>query len=360
VEGLVTGAGFWRKRPVFVTGHTGFKGGWLSIWLERLGAEVHGYALDPPTTPSLYGHAAVRRTLATDDRGDLRDLPRLRAALQSSAAEVVFHLAAQPLVRASYEEPLATLQTNVIGTAHLLDACRETPSVRAVVVVTTDKVYEDRRSLDPYREADRLGGHDPYSASKAAAELVTASYRASFFEGRRAAPRAATARAGNVIGGGDWAKDRLIPDCMRAFGTRTAVTLRNPRAVRPWQHVLESLSGYLALAERLAGDGGEAFASAWNFGPDPADYASVGEVARTVAELWGDGARVVAAPSPDQPVETELLRLDSSRARETLRWRPRWTTRQAVAQTVSWYRAQADGKDMLSFTREQIAAYEAG
>jgi CDP-glucose 4,6-dehydratase len=357
LEGLVTRAAFWRDRPVFVTGHTGFKGGWLSIWLQRLGAQVHGYALEPPTTPSLYEHADVRKVLATDGRGDLRDLAQLTGALRASAPEVVFHLAAQPLVRESYEQPLATLETNIIGTAHLLEACRTTPSVRSVVVVTTDKVYEDRKSLEPYREGDRLGGHDPYSASKAAAELVTASYRSSFFE--REAARIATARAGNVIGGGDWAKDRLLPDCVRAFGARSAVTLRNPQAVRPWQHVLESLSGYLALAERLAADDGPDVAAAWNFGPETTDYATVAEVAQTIAELWGDGARVVHAPSADAPVETQLLRLDSSRARERLGWRSRWTTREAVAQTVLWHRAQVDGQDMLLMTREQIAAYEA-
>jgi CDP-glucose 4,6-dehydratase len=252
------------------------------------------------------------------------------------------------------------LQTNIIGTAHVLEVCRETPSVRAVVVVTTDKVYEDRKSSQPYREADRLGGHDPYSASKAAAELVTASYRSSFFEGNRGSARVATARAGNVIGGGDWAKDRLLPDCVRAFSAGAAAALRSPNAVRPWQHVLESLSGYLVLAERLAADEGSELASAWNFGPEPTDFATVREVARTIAELWGDGARVVDAPSADDPVETQVLRIDSSRARELLRWRSRWTMRQAVERTVSWHRAQVDGKDMLSVTREQIAAYEAG
>jgi CDP-glucose 4,6-dehydratase len=359
LEGLVTGGTFWHRRPVFVTGHTGFKGGWLAIWLERLGARVHGYALDPPTIPSLYEHATVRRAMAADSRGDLSDLPRLRSALRTSGADVVFHLAAQPLVRESYEQPLETLRTNILGTAHVLEACRDVSSVRAVIVVTTDKVYEDRKSAQPYCEADRLGGLDPYSASKAAAELVTASYRASFFEGKRGLARVATARAGNVIGGGDWAKDRLIPDCIRAFGARAAVTLRNPQAVRPWQHVLESLSGYLVLAERLVADDGADLTGAWNFGPGPTDYATVSDVARTVAELWGEGARIVTASSADNPVETELLRLDSSRARTRLDWRSRWTTRQAVERAVSWHRAQMDGEDMLSVTRDQIAAYEA-
>jgi CDP-glucose 4,6-dehydratase len=350
----VTAGSYWDRRPVFLTGHTGFKGSWLAIWLERLGAVVHGYALDPPTKPSLYEQADVRRVLATDGRGDLDDLPRLRAALQASRAEVVFHLAAQPLVRESYEQPLATLRTNIIGTAHVLELCRETPSVRAVVVVTTDKVYEDRNSLEPYREADRLGGHDPYSASKAAAELVTASYRSSFFDGKRVA----TARAGNVIGGGDWAKDRLLPDCVRAFRVHTPVTLRNPQAVRPWQHVLESLSGYLVLAERLVADDRGELAGAWNFGPEPSDYATVADVARTITDFWGDDARIIVAPSPRDPHETPLLRIDSSRARASLGWRSRWTMRRAVEQAVRWHRAQADGQDVLSVTRDQIAAYE--
>jgi CDP-glucose 4,6-dehydratase len=344
---------------VFVTGHTGFKGGWLAIWLEQLGARVYGYALEPPTQPSFFEQVGVGRTLAMDGRGDLSDLTRLRLALQTSAADVVFHLAAQSIVRESYTEPLATLQTNVIGTAHLLEACRHAPSVRAIVVITTDKVYEHRNTEQGYCESDRLGGNDPYSASKAAAELVAASYRASFFERTPELALVATARAGNVIGGGDWAKDRLLPDCMRSFGKSAAATLRHPTAVRPWQHVLEPLSGYLVLAERLLGPDGERFARAWNFGPEGADDATVAEVARTAAEFWATGASVVEAPSPDDPPEMHLLRIDSSAARARLSWRSRWNVRQAVEQTVRWHRAQRDGADMLGFTRAQIAAYEA-
>jgi CDP-glucose 4,6-dehydratase len=280
--------------------------------------------------------------------------------LQESAAEIVIHLAAQPLVRIGYEQPLATLQTNVMGTAHLLEACRHVASVRAVVVITTDKVYENRDWVYPYREADRLGGRDPYSASKAAAELVTATYRSSFFERASAATRAASARAGNVIGGGDWAKDRLLPDCIRAFETDVVVTLRNPLAVRPWQHVLEPLSGYLVLAERLLAADGHDYAAAWNFGPESTDFATVSDVAHAAAEFWGESARVAEAPSPEHPPEMHQLRIDSSSARARLAWRSRWTTRQAVEHTVRWHRALRDGEDMLAFTREQIAAYEAG
>ena len=260
--------GFYAGKRVFVTGHTGFKGGWLALWLNRLGAIVHGYALDPPTEPNLFESAGVSAALATDARGDLADLTRLKVALGDAEPEIIFHLAAQPLVRASYRDPLGTLATNVMGTAHLLEAVRDLNSVRAVVLITTDKVYENSEWPYPYREIDRLGGHDPYSASKAGAEIVAASYRASFFSGEAGhVACVATARAGNVIGGGDWGAERLIPDCVSAFLKNEPVRLRFPRAVRPWQHVLEPLAGYLQLARRLFGFDGRTFARAWNFGP---------------------------------------------------------------------------------------------
>ncbi len=347
----------WDGRPVFLTGHTGFKGSWLALWLRRLGAEVHGYALDPPTTPSLFEAAAVSSALAGDTRVDLADLPRLQSALTTAAPEVVFHLAAQPLVRESYRLPLATLAANVMGTAHLLEAVRQCPSVKAVVVVTTDKVYHNREWPHPYRECDALGGHDPYSASKAAAEIVTAGYRSSFFGPAGHSARIATARAGNVIGGGDWAADRLVPDCLRAFEAGETVRLRNPSAVRPWQHVLEPLAGYISLAGRLLDPDGADAEGAWNFGPDSMDNATVGQVARLVAELWGSGARVETDQPGNHPHEAGLLTLDSSAARSRLGWKPRWHLRTALEQTVAWHRAWLAGNHAGDACRSQIDIY---
>lgn len=349
-----------RGRSVLLTGHTGFKGGWLATWLHELGARVHGYALDPLPEPSLFTVARVGDALASDTRADLADLPRLRAAFEAAQPEVVFHLAAQPLVRESYTDPLGTFATNVIGTANVLEAVRRTASVRAVVVVTTDKVYENREWEYPYREVDPLGGRDPYSASKAAAEIVVASYRASYFDGSAAHPaRIATARAGNVVGGGDWAADRLVPDCLRAFADRRPVTLRYPHAVRPWQHVLEPLAGYLALAARLLEPGGSAFARGWNFGPDAHGEATVGEVADLAADMWGDGARVEFDRDGRHPHEAGQLRLDSSRARRELGWEPRLPLRSALENTVAWHKAWLAKRDMAEVVRAQIAAYSA-
>ena len=343
-------------RPVLVTGHTGFKGGWLSLWLADLGAQVHGYALAPPTQPNLFEVAGVARALTSDTRADLADLAALTATMARVRPEVVFHLAAQPLVSVGYGDPLGTIATNVTGTAHLLEAIRAVDSVRAVVVVATDKVYQNPESGTPFAEDDPLGGRDPYSASKAAAEIVVAAYRASFFgEGRHPA-RIASVRAGNVIGGGDWAADRLVPDCMRAFAAGEPVRLRRPDAVRPWQHVLEPLSGYLILAARLLGDGGENLVRAWNFGPDPADDASVGDVARRVAALWGSDARVVEGSDAPAP-EAGLLRLDSSLARSELGWAPRWSLQRALEQTVAWQQAWRRGDDMRAASLGQIAAH---
>jgi CDP-glucose 4,6-dehydratase len=367
MEGLVTdshpvnAAALWRDRPVLLTGHTGFKGGWLSIWLRELGARVHGYALDPPTQPNFFSAAKVASTLESDTRADINDLTDVRAAFARSRPEVVLHLAAQPLVRESYRDPITTFATNVIGTAHVLEAARATPSVRAIVIVTTDKVYENHGNAKPYVERDALGGHDPYSASKAAAEIVSASYRASFFAtapGRAA--HVATARAGNVIGGGDWAADRLVPDCLRAFPQGAAVSLRYPHSVRPWQHVLEPLSGYLRLAECLLGNDGQRFAQAYNFGPDASGDATVGEVAAMTAGLWDDSARVVHTASSHNPHEAASLKLDSTRARAELGWHPRWSLEQALRHTVDWHRAWLRGDDMTACTVAQIRRYAAG
>jgi CDP-glucose 4,6-dehydratase len=349
----------WRGRSVLLTGDTGFKGGWLSLWLHELGAEVHGYATDPPTTPSLFEVGQIRSTLASHTHADLADLAQLQSVVQSRQPQVIFHMAAQSLVRVSYSDPLGTLATNIMGTAHVLEAARAVESVRAIVVITTDKVYGDSSSAVPHHEEDALGGHDPYSASKAAAEIVASSYRASFFSGASGhAARIATARAGNVIGGGDWAADRLIPDCLRAFTGGQPVRLRYPEAVRPWQHVLEPLAGYLLLAECLLKPQADSFEMAWNFGPSAKDNASVGQVAEAVARLWNEGAHVMHEASESNPHENPVLSLDSTRARSKIGWLPRWSLQEALERTVDWHRAWQRGANMQEFSREQIAHYQ--
>lgn len=349
----------WRGESVFVTGHTGFKGSWLSLWLQQLGALVHGYALNPCTDPALFTIAGVASQLASDTRADLAEPKKLQAAIEAAQPSVLFHLAAQPLVRESYHDPVGTFATNVMGTAQVLEAARHVKSIRAIVVITTDKVYENREWPHPYRESDPLGGHDPYSASKAASEIVVSSYRASFFNGT-ASPRVhlATARAGNVIGGGDWATDRLVPDCLRAFDQGNPVRLRYPGAVRPWQHVLEPLSGYLLLAQALLGETGCAAAKSWNFGPDTTGEATVGQVAQTMARLWGRGAEVICEPNASNPHEAGLLTLDSSAARSFLKWKPRWTLETALQNTVAWHQSFLAGDDIKSVSLRQIEAYQ--
>jgi CDP-glucose 4,6-dehydratase len=340
---------FWRGRRVFLTGHTGFKGSWLTLWLRRLGADVTGYALAPETAPSLFETAragdGIRSILA-----DVRDLEGLRSAMTESRAEVVFHLAAQSLVRESYARPVETYATNVMGTANLLEAVRESKTVQAVVVVTSDKCYENREWVWPYRENEPLGGHDPYSSSKGCAELVAAAYRSSFF------PRIATARAGNVIGGGDWARDRLVPDLIRAFTIGEPAVLRNPLAIRPWQHVLEPLHGYLLLAERVAQ--GE-HAEAWNFGPAEQDVRPVQWIADELVRRWGSGARW-DQDRDTHPHEALTLKLDSSKARTQLRWTPRLTLGDALDWIVEWHHAFNAAPDRAAETTlRQIERYEA-
>lgn len=364
MEALVSGAApslaraFSGKR-VLVTGHTGFKGAWLTLWLNRLGAEVHGVALDPPTQPNLFECAELEYVLASDTRADVASLPGLERAISKADPEILFHLAAQPLVRTSYLDPLITLSTNVMGTANVLDCARRACSLRTIVIITTDKVYDNREWSHPYRESDSLGGRDPYSASKAAAEIIASSYRDSFFSGPNGHPaRVATARAGNVIGGGDWAADRLTPDCLKAFASGNPVSLRFPHSVRPWQHVLEPLSGYLRLAHALSSESGSRYARAFNFGPDTEGDATVGTVARTTAELWGADARVEVSPSDEHPHEAGLLRLDSTLARIELGWRPKWNLREALSRTTDWHKAWCQGANMREFSTDQIAEWE--
>ncbi|MEB2310483.1 MAG: CDP-glucose 4,6-dehydratase [Sorangiineae bacterium] len=328
-------AGFYAGKSVLVTGHTGFKGAWLARWLQRLGARVTGFALAPETTPSLFSLARLAETM-TSVTGDVRDRRAVEEVVSEAAPELVFHLAAQALVRRSYREPVETYATNVMGTAHLLEACRHASSVRAIVIVTSDKCYENREWEWGYREDEAMGGADPYSSSKGAAELVTAAYRRSFFHEPGAAGLA-SARAGNVIGGGDWSEDRLFPDLVRGATEQRPITIRNPAATRPWQHVLEPLSGYLLLAEQLFAHR-DRFGKAYNFGPTSEDTRAVGAVAERFVAALGQGELSLAPPDPSAPHEAGRLTLDSSRARAELGWRPRLGLDAAVELTAAWYR----------------------
>lgn len=343
---------FWAGRRVFLTGHTGFKGGWLALWLQALGARVTGYALAPDGEPCLFDTARVAHGMESR-LGDLRDAVALQAALAASEAEIVFHLAAQPLVRESYRDPVNTYASNVMGTVNLLEAVRQQPTVRAVVVVTTDKCYDNREWPWAYRENEALGGLDPYSSSKACAELVTAAYRASFLA--QGGVAVASARAGNVIGGGDWAADRLLPDCLRTLAAGQPLTLRHPDAVRPWQHVLDALCGYLLLAESLCQDA--SLAEAWNFGPADDDARPVRDVVALLAACLGVEARW-QAPQDAQPHEAQLLKLDAAKARGRLGWRPHWRLADALAAVAAWHQHWLAGGDMRTFCLAQISQHQ--
>ena len=349
---------FWRGRRVFVTGHTGFKGGWLCLWLEQLGARVAGFALPPDTKPDFFRAASVARALRST-MGDIRDLAALGRALRRHDPEIVIHMAAQALVRRSYAQPLETFSTNVMGTANVLEAARGCASVRAAIVVTTDKCYENLELKRGYREDDRLGGRDPYSASKACAELVTHAWRRSFFDPGHVVALA-SARAGNVIGGGDWAADRLLPDMVRAFARGKPAEIRNPASTRPWQHVLDPLAGYLLLAQGLVRNG-RGRAGPWNFGPDARASKPVRWVAERTCRLWGPGARWTTPRSRRQPHEAHLLSLNPAKARRALGWKPRLATQAALEWTVAWYKAYyrdpASGRRVAD---EQIARYMEG
>jgi CDP-glucose 4,6-dehydratase len=339
---------FWCGRRVLVVGNTGFKGAWLSLWLHRMGANVVGLALPPPTEPSLYDLAGLGALVPTDI-ADIRNLSAVYATIRRSEPEIVFHLAAQAIVRRGYLEPLETFATNVMGTVHVLEAIRTATSVRCAVVVTSDKCYENREWPWAYREVDPLGGSDPYSSSKGCAELVAAAYRQSYL------PAVATARAGNVIGGGDWAEDRLLPDCIRALTAAEPIAIRNPHAVRPWQHVLEPLCGYLLLAERLHG-GPDQFGEAWNFGPPDDNARSVGWLASFITNEWGEGASWRDA-SCDDLHEASALKVDASRARAKLGWAPRLTLPDALRWSIEWYRRLARGEAAMAISDEQLARY---
>lgn len=349
---------FWWGKRVFLTGHTGFKGSWLALWLQRLGATVTGFALAPPTKPSLFTVADVANGMHSI-LGDVRDLPALLHAMQIAKPEVVIHMAAQSLVRLSYDTPVDTYATNVMGTVHLFEAVRQTPGVRAVVNVTTDKCYENKEWHWGYRENEPMGGFDPYSNSKGCSELVSTAYRSSFFnpaDHARHGVAVATARAGNVIGGGDWAKDRLIPDILASFAAVRAVRIRNPHATRPWQHVLEPLRGYLTLAQRLVEDG-PAFAEGWNFGPQSDDSRPVEWIVCQLAARWGASAHW-QVDAGEHPHEATFLKLDISKAAQRLPWRPMLRLDDALDLIVDWSRAEMAGADMRAQTLAQIAAYQ--
>lgn len=343
---------FWKGKKVFITGHTGFKGGWISHWLYELGASICGYSLEPPTEPNFFTEARLQKHLAYSTIGDIRDLAALTKAVKAAKPDIIFHMAAQPLVRESYDTPVETFAANVMGTVNVLEAARQCGTAKAVVNVTTDKCYENKEWQWPYRENDRLGGHDPYSASKACVEIAAAAYRDSFLADANI--HIASARAGNVIGGGDWATDRLIPDFLRALDAEETLIIRSPSATRPWQHVLEPLSGYLLLAEKLYVKGSE-FAEAWNFGPKDDDAKPVSWIVDqlctcTPGAKWQTG-------NTQQLHEAGLLKLDSSKAKTRLGWAPRWNLETALNKTMEWYQAWNEKEGMAAVTSAQIQAY---
>jgi len=349
----VVDSAFWKDKKVFLTGHTGFKGSWLSLWLQLMGADVKGYSLGPPTTPALFNEACVAKGMQSQV-GDIRDAETLRISMTGFNPDIVIHMAAQPLVRLSYREPIETYSTNVMGSLHVLEAARQCANLRAIVNVTTDKCYENREWEWGYRENEPMGGHDPYSNSKGCVELITSAYRNSFFNNPQGAALA-SARAGNVIGGGDWAEDRLIPDILRAFSSNRPVVIRNPQATRPWQHVLEPLSGYLVLTQNLW-TGGSRFAEGWNFGPKDEDAKPVEWILNRMVATWGPSASWRLDSDP-QPHEARYLKLDISKARSRLGWSPSWNLETALGRIVNWHRAWLAHEDIRSICVDEISAY---
>jgi CDP-glucose 4,6-dehydratase len=357
MEGMVVELGFWKDKKVLLTGHTGFKGGWLCLWLQSLGADVTGFSLAPPTKTNLFEVANVEQGMRSII-GDIRDLNAVRKIVAESQPEIVIHMAAQSLVRKSYQDPVETYSTNVMGTVNLLDAIRHSKSIRAVVNVTSDKCYENKESAKPFTEADRMGGHDPYSNSKGCAELVAQAFTDSFFNAESYSERGVavgSARAGNVIGGGDWADDRLIPDMFRAITNGDAVIIRSPKAIRPWQHVLEPLNGYLCLAQNLYEQGAD-FIGGWNFGPEDQDTQPVSWVVNEICQLWGNNAMWQLADAK-QPYEAQTLMLDSSKSKSLLNWSPKWELAQTLEHTVAWTKAYKAKENMREFTLNQISKF---
>ncbi|GKX63866.1 CDP-glucose 4,6-dehydratase [Pragia fontium] len=348
---------FWQGKRVFVTGHTGFKGSWMSLWLQNMGATVCGYSLPAPTTPSLFECASVASHMISIE-GDIRDYKALHKAINEFKPEIIFHMAAQPLVRLSYDEPVDTYSTNVMGTVHLLEVVRHIEGIKAVVNITSDKCYENKEWLWGYRENEPMGGYDPYSNSKGCAELVTSAYRDSYFNPAQYQQHGiglATVRAGNVIGGGDWAADRLVPDILKAFEKSEAVTVRNPNAIRPWQHVLEPLSGYLLLAQYLYSNGAE-YSEGWNFGPNDSDATTVGEIVEQMVNLWGENARWIL-DGQNHPHEAHYLKLDCSKAKMRLNWSPRWDLEEALTRIVAWHKTWLNTADMFDYCIREINDY---
>lgn len=342
---------FWKNKQVLITGHTGFKGAWLALWLHSMGAKVTGIALDPPTSPNLFDLLELQKHI-TDHRCDIRDFAQLQALIKQHNPEIVFHMAAQPLVRYSYDHPIETYATNVMGTVHVLEALKTCSNLRAIVNVTTDKCYENKEWPWGYREIEPMGGFDPYSSSKGCAELVTSAYRSSYYN---ADIGLASARAGNVIGGGDWAKDRLVPDLITSCIQQKPLQIRYPHAIRPWQHVLEPLSGYLCLAEHLYNEPRQ-YAEGWNFGPRDVDARPVGWIADEVLKYWGSALRWEHTQG-EQLHEATYLKLDCSKAASRLNWTPKWSIQKAIEATVSWYKARHENADMVAFSLEQIEEY---
>lgn len=355
MESMVMNSSFWNGKKVFVTGHTGFKGSWLCLWLKKSGADVVGYALEPSTSPSLFHVADVEKGM-NSIIGDIRDCEKLGRALSEAAPDIVIHMAAQALVRYSYEQPVETYEVNVMGTVNLLEAVRSCKSVRAVLVVTSDKCYENREWVWGYRENEPMGGHDPYSSSKGCAELIVSAYRNSFFNQGSSFVSIASARAGNVIGGGDWSEDRLIPDLVRAFSSNHSARIRNPNAIRPWQHVLEALNGYLILIEKMHSKG-EQFSEGWNFGPDDTDAKPVSWLADTLVSHWGTG-QWSTETNLNAPHEAYTLRLDSSKAKSKLHWTPTLKLELALKWIAEWYRCYYDGGNVKALSENQIEAFQ--
>lgn len=352
MESMVINKSFWQDKRVLLTGHTGFKGSWMSLWLQSMGAKVHGYALDPLTSPNFFALANISEGMAGQTIGDIRDAQKIKNLIEQVKPEIIFHMAAQPLVRYSYAEPVETYAVNVMGTVNLLEAVCHSTSVKSVVNITTDKCYENREWLWSYREDEALGGYDPYSSSKACSEIVTAAYRQSFLAGKGIG--VASARAGNVIGGGDWSEDRLIPDFFRAIENKQTLIIRSPNAIRPWQHVLEALSGYLTLAERLHGEP-EKYASSWNFGPSDDATKTVSWILNTLTEKIPNTKWEV--DSKPQLHESSLLKLDSSKARALLDWHPRWSLDESLNKIVEWHNQFNLGGNLKKFSYSQIASY---